>query len=76
MSAKTAQGRENPPRGGTKYRTLWDHGPRAATRATSKMAIGLWKMANGQKEMENGKWKMASDKKQVASKREMVSEMI
>ena len=76
MSAKTAQGRENPPRPRTESRISEDHGPRAATRATSKMAIGLWKMANGQKEMENGKWKMANDKKQVASKREMVSEMI
>ena len=76
MSAKTAQGRENPPRNLTRYRTLWDHGPRAAMRATSKMAIRRWKMDNGQKEMEKGEWKMASDKKQVASKREMVSEMI
>ena len=76
MSAKRAKGRENPPRRWAGDRVSEDHGPRAATRATSKMAIGLWKMANGQKEMENGKWKMANDKKQVASKREMVSEMI
>ena len=76
MSAKRAKGRENPPRGGTKSRISEDHGPRAATRATSKIAIGLWKMVNGQKEMENGKWKMANDKRQVASKREMASEMI
>ena len=47
MSAKTAQGRENPQRHLTKYRTLWDHGPRVATRATSKIAIGRWKMAKG-----------------------------
>ena len=75
MSAKRAKGRENPPRADTGTRISEDHDPRAATRATSKMDIGLWKMDNGQKEKEKGKWKMASDKKQVASKREMLSEM-
>ena len=76
MSAKTAQGRENPPRHLTEYRTLWDHGPRAATRATSKMAIGKWKMDNGQK--ERGKWQreMGKWQRQVASKRQMASGMI
>ena len=76
MSAKTAQGRENPPRGGDRVSDFVGSWPQGGHARDKKMAIGLWEMDNGQKEMENGKWKMASDKKQVASKRVMVSEMI
>ena len=59
MSAKTAQGRENPPRARTKSRISEDHGPRAATCATSKMTIGTWKMNNGQRKAEKGNGQVA-----------------
>ena len=70
MSAKTAQGSENPPRAWAKYRVLWDQGPWAATRATRKWTLdcGKWTMDKRRWKMGKGKWQVTKSKWQVKEK--------
>ena len=62
MSAKTAQGRENPPRPWTGGRISENHVPRAATCATRKVTLdcGKWTIDRWKEE----KWQV-KEKRQV-----------